>query len=76
MKSKDLFDLLMEKFDGEVMVDNQWRVTGSKGDHYTVTWDPYQRKYSCNCKGHMFRKKCSHVTKLSEGFRKRVQGAV
>ena len=72
MTDQQLLDLVIEKFDGEILVQNQWRVTGSKGDRYTVTWDPYQRKYSCNCKGHMVRRKCSHVTELSNTFKKRI----
>jgi hypothetical protein len=72
MTDHQLLDLIIEKFDGEILVDNQWRMTGSNGNHYTVTWDPYQRKYSCNCKGHMFRKNCRHVTELSNSFKKRM----
>ena len=72
MTDQHLLDLIVEKFDGEILVDNQWRMTGSNGNHYVVTWDPHQRKYSCPCKGHMFRKKCSHVTELSNSFKKRM----
>ena len=67
----NLLDKIIEVFDGEVMVDNQWRVDGSNGNHYTVEWDPYHKQYSCCCKGYKFRRKCRHITELSESFRKR-----
>ena len=35
----NLLDKVIEVFDGEIMVDNQWRVNGSNGKHYTVEWD-------------------------------------
>jgi len=44
-----LVDLVIEKFDGEIVVPNQWRVDGSNGKKYTVKWDKYHRNYSCNC---------------------------
>ena len=34
----NLIDKVIEVFDGEIMVDNQWRVNGSNGKHYTVEW--------------------------------------
>ena len=30
-----LVDLVIEKFDGEIVVPNQWRVDGSNGKKYT-----------------------------------------
>jgi len=68
----NLLDKLIETFDGEIMVDNQWRVDGSNGKHYTVEWDPYHRSYSCGCKGYKFRRNCRHITNLSETFRRRM----
>ena len=38
-----LVDLVIEKFDGEIVVPNQWRVDGSNGKKYTVKWDKYQK---------------------------------
>ena len=63
-----LVDLIIEKFDGEIVVPNQWRVDGSKGKHYTVEWDPHHRKYNCNCLGYTYRRKCRHITELSNSF--------
>ena len=47
MTKQQVVDLVMKKFDGEIMIRNQWRVDGSKGKHYTVEWDPHHRKYNC-----------------------------
>ena len=43
----NLLEKIIETFDGEVMVSNQWRVDGTNGKHYTVEWDPYHKHYSC-----------------------------
>ena len=69
-----LLEKIIDTFDGEIMVDNQWRVDGSKGNRYIVEWDPYQRKYSCNCLGYTYRKKCRHITEISESFRNQLWG--
>ena len=31
-------------------------------------WDPHHRKYSCNCLGYTYRRKCRHITELSNSF--------
>ena len=59
-----------EKFDGEIIEDNKWRVDGSKGNHYWVEWHPFHKHYSCGCKGYSFRKACRHIKELSGKFRK------
>ena len=33
-------------------------------------FDKYNKKYSCQCKGYIYRKKCRHITELSESFRR------
>ena len=58
-----LVDLIIEKFDGEIVVPNQWRVDGSNGKRYTVVWDKYHRNYSCNCLGYTYRRRCKHNVK-------------
>ena len=68
MTNQQVVDLVIKKFDGEIMIRNQWRVDGSKGKHYTVNWDPHHRKYSCNCLGYTYRRKCRHITELSNSF--------
>ena len=68
MTNQQVVDLVMKKFDGEIMIRNQWRVDGSKGKHYTVEWDPDHRKYNCNCLGYTYRRKCRHITELSNSF--------
>ena len=65
-----LLEKIIDTFDGEIMVDNEWRVNGTSGKHYTVKWDQYNKKYSCQCKGYIYRKKCRHITELSESFRR------
>ena len=35
----NLVDYIIKRFDGEILVPNQWRVDGSKGNKYTVEWD-------------------------------------
>lgn len=40
-----------------------WRVTGSKGDEYTVTLAEGQ--WTCSCPGHGFRGRCRHVDQLT-----------
>ena len=70
----NLVDYIIEKFDGVVLEDNQWTVDGSKGNRYIVEWDPYQRNYSCNCLGYTYRKKCRHITQISESFRNQLWG--
>lgn len=64
-----LLDKIIETFDGEILIDNQWRIAGSNGNHYTVEWHPYHGHYSCGCKGYAFRKKCRHITELSNSFK-------
>jgi hypothetical protein len=69
MRNQALIDLLIEKFDGEIIEDNKWRVDGSKGNHYWVEWHPFHKHYSCGCKGYAFRKSCRHITHVSEQFK-------
>ncbi len=66
----NLLETLIEKFDGVIIEDNQWTVDGSNGKRYIVEWDEYNKKYSCQCKGYIYRKKCRHITELSESFRR------
>ena len=70
----NLVDYIIEKFDGVILEDNQWTIDGSKGNRYIVEWDPYQRNYSCNCLGYTYRKKCRHITQISESFRNQLWG--
>ena len=69
-----IVDYIIEKFDGEIMEDNKWRVDGSNGNKYTVEWDPYHRNYSCNCLGYTYRRKCKHTNFISESFRTKLRG--
>jgi|TARA_Y100000817_G_scaffold273769_1_gene233664 hypothetical protein len=68
MTYQQILDKVIKTFDGEIMVPNQWRVDGSNGKHYTVTWDKYHRQYSCTCLGYTYRRKCRHITELSNSF--------
>ena len=68
MTNQQLLDKIVKVFDGEIMVPNQWRVDGSNGKRYTVNWDKYHRQYSCTCFGYTYRRKCRHITELSNSF--------
>ena len=72
MPNQQLLNLIIDKFDGVIIEDNQWVVDGSSGNRYIVEWNPFSKNYSCNCKGYMFRKKCRHITELSNSFRKKL----
>ena len=65
-----LLEKIIDTFDGEIMVDNEWRVNGTNGKHYTVKWDPYHKNYSCQCKCFIYRKSFRHITELSNSFRR------
>ena len=52
----DIAKYLIENYGGEILVDNQWQIKGSKGNSYTVEWHPFHNHYSCGCKGYAFRK--------------------
>ena len=69
-----LVDLIIEKFDGEIIVPNQLRVDGSNGKKYTVEWDKFHKNYSCNCLGYIYRRRCKHITHISESFRNKFRG--
>ena len=60
-----LLETIIDKFDGVIIEDNQWTMEGSNGKRYIVEWDQYNKKYSCQCKGYIYRKKCRHITELS-----------
>ena len=70
----NLVDLIIEKFDGEIIEDNRWRVDGSNGKKYTVEWDKFHKNYSCNCLGYIYRRRCKHITHISESFRNKFRG--
>ena len=65
----NLVNLIIEKFDGEIIVTNQWRVDGSNGKKYTVEWDKFHKNYSCNCLGYTYRRRCKHITQISDSFK-------
>ena len=65
-------DLDRDVPDGEILVPNQWRVDGSKGKKYTVNWDKFHKNYSCNCLGYTYRRRCKHITQISDSFKQRI----
>ena len=69
---KNLVDYIIKRFDGEIVVPNQWRVDGSNGKRYTVNWDKYHRNYSCNCLGYTYIRRCKHITQISDSIKKRI----
>ena len=72
MTNQQLVDLVMKKFDGEIIVPNQWRVDGSNGKKYTVNWDKFHKNYGCNCLGYTYRRRCKHITHISDSFQQRI----
>ena len=59
------------KFDMSVRIEEEsekpkgqtWRVPGSKGGEYVVSFDGGQ--WSCSCSGYSFRRTCRHISELS-----------
>ena len=41
MSNQQLLDLIIDKFDGSIVEDNKWRVTGSNGNHYWDSMNPF-----------------------------------
>ena len=70
----NLLEKIIDTFDGVIIEDNQWTVQGSKGKRYMVEWHPFERNYSCSCLGYTYRKKCRHITEISESFRNQLWG--
>ena len=70
----NLLEKIIDTFDGVIVEDNQWTVVGTSGNKYTVEWHPFSKMYSCNCKGYLYRRKCRHITEISESFRKQLRG--
>jgi len=69
----NLVDYIIKKFDGEIVLPNQWRVDGSSGKKYTVKWDQFHKNYSCNCLGYTYRRRCKHITHISDSFKKSME---
>ena len=42
---------------------------GSKGKKYTVEWDKFHKNYNCNCLGYTYRRRCKHITHISDSFK-------
>ena len=68
----NLVDYIIKRFDGEILVPNQWRVDGSNGNKYTVEWDKFHKNYNCNCLGYTYRRRCKHITQISDSFKQRI----
>jgi hypothetical protein len=46
---------------GQRKLKSVWQITGSRGNPYTVTFDPLADMWSCTCPGYHFRRSCRHV---------------
>ena len=51
----------------EIVPEQRWTVTGSKGDTYTVR--SLDGQWSCSCPGFGFRRKCRHITEIKNESR-------
>ena len=49
-------------------MDNQWRVNGSNGKHYTSNGIRTIKITVLRVKGYIYRKRCRHITELSESL--------
>ena len=63
----NLLETIIDKFDGVIIEDNQWTMEGSNGKRYIVEWISII-KIRFISKGYIYRKKCRHITELSESF--------
>ena len=52
-------------------VESTSRKKPGKVNKYTVKFDGL---YSCNCLGYTYRRKCRHITEISESFRNQLRG--
>ena len=46
----------------EESVAKEWKVTGSKGGVYNVSFK--NKVYTCNCPGYGYRRRCRHIEKI------------
>ena len=71
MGNQELFDLIVETFDGVVIDDYGWEHYKVKGKEYDIRFDPSRIEWSCDCKAFTYRhrwgrKYCKHIMELPE----------
>ena len=69
MNNQELIDLLVEKFDGTIIDDNNWEHYSIKGKKYDIMFDPSRIEWSCDCKAFIYRRKfkkkyCKHIIEI------------
>ena len=70
MSNQELFDLIVETFDGVVVDDYGWEHYKVKGKEYDIRFDPSRIEWSCDCKAFTYRRRwgrkyCKHIKKIN-----------
>ena len=71
MGNQELFDLIVETFDGVVIDDYGWEHYKVKGKEYDIRFDPSRIEWSCDCKAFTYRRRwgrkyCKHIMEIQE----------
>tara|TARA_B100000073_G_scaffold113731_1_gene91975 strand:+ start:3444 stop:3716 length:273 start_codon:yes stop_codon:yes gene_type:complete len=81
MGNQELFDLIVETFDGVVVDDYGWEHYKVKGKEYDIRFDPSRIEWSCDCKAFTYRHRwgkryCKHIIEVQDRkFKQRVAEA-
>ena len=81
MGNQELFDLIVETFDGVVIDDYGWEHYKVKGKEYDIRFDPSRIEWSCDCKAFTYRHRwgkryCKHIIEVQDRkFKQRVAEA-
>ena len=81
MGNQELFDLIVETFDGVVVDDYGWEHYKVKGKEDDIRFDPSRIEWSCDCKAFTYRHRwgkryCKHIIEVQDRkFKQRVAEA-
>jgi hypothetical protein len=75
----NLIDLIIDKFDGVIIDDDEREHYRVKGKKYDICFDRQRVEWSCNCPAFTFRHKfkrtgCKHITEVKLNKSKRLFG--
>ena len=82
MKDQKLIDLIIKKFDGVLVDDNDIYHYTIDGKPYDIRFDPSRVEWACDCKAFTFRhrwgrKFCKHINEIqNKKFTHRQRGRV